>query len=104
MTHHQVAPHDFLDFVHDVDLTVLDADPLLVEAIPGLPGRKFIFTNGDAPYAMRVLDRLGLGQRFEAIYDIHACGYAPQTKNGTASWRESVCQSVELFVAASTYK
>src|SRR3546814_9990701 len=53
---------DFLDFVHDVDLTVLDADPLLVAAIAGLPGRKFIFTNGDAPYAMRVLDRLGLGQ------------------------------------------
>ena len=78
MTHHKVAPHDFLDFVHDVDLTVLDADPLLVEAIAGLPGRKFIFTNGDAPYAMRVLDRLGLGQSFEAIHDIHACGYAPK--------------------------
>src|SRR3546814_14025939 len=78
MTHHKVAPHDFLDFVHDVDLTVLDADPLLVAAIAGLPGRKFIFTNGDAPYAMRVLDRLGLGQSFEAIHDIHACGYAPK--------------------------
>src|SRR3546814_15852216 len=78
MTHHKVAPHDFLDFVHDVDRTVLDADPLLVAAIAGLPGRKFIFTNGDAPYAMRVLDRLGLGQSFEAIHDIHACGYAPK--------------------------
>src|SRR3546814_8618025 len=27
---------------------------------------------------MRVLDRLGLGQSFEAIHDIHACGYAPK--------------------------
>lgn len=78
MAHHGVAPHAFLDFVHDVDLTVLDSDPLLVEAIAGLPGRKLIFTNGDAPYAMRVLDRLGMAESFEAIHDIHACAYAPK--------------------------
>ncbi len=78
MAHHDVEPHHFLDYVHDVDLTVLDRDPLLVEAIANLPGRKFIFTNGDAPYAMRVLDQLGLGASFEAIHDIHACGYAPK--------------------------
>src|SRR3546814_13510188 len=29
MTHHNVAPHDFLDFVHDVVLPVLAAAPLL---------------------------------------------------------------------------
>lgn len=88
MQHHEVVPHDFLDFVHDVDLSVLDADPLLVEAIADLPGRKFIFTNGDAPYAMRVLDRLGLGESFEAIHDIHACGYAP--KPSDAAYRSMV--------------
>src|SRR3546814_7818832 len=69
MAHHDVEPRQFLDFVHDVDLGVLDRDPLLVEAIAALPGRKFIFTNGDAPYAMRVLDKLGLGESFEAIHD-----------------------------------
>lgn len=78
MADHGVQPHHFLDFVHDVDLTVLDRDPLLVEAIADLPGRKLIFTNGDGPYAMRVLDKLGLGETFEAIHDIHACGYAPK--------------------------
>src|SRR3546814_11937226 len=31
MAYHEVAPHDFLDFVHDVDLTVLDRDPLRSE-------------------------------------------------------------------------
>lgn len=88
MAHHGVAPHDFLDFVHDVDLTVLDSDPLLVESIAALPGRKFIFTNGDAPYAMRVLERLGLAASFEAIHDIHACGYAP--KPGEAAYRSMI--------------
>jgi len=78
MAFHGVEPGRFLDYVHDVDLSVLDADPLLIEAIAGLPGRKFIFTNGDAPYALRVLDRIGLGETFEAIHDIHACGYAPK--------------------------
>lgn len=78
MNFHGVEPRHFLDFVHDVDLTVLDRDPLLVEAIAELPGRKLIFTNGDAPYAMRVLEKLGLEQSFEAIHDIHACGYAPK--------------------------
>ena len=88
MAHHDVQPHAFLNFVHDVDLSVLDADPLLVEAIGNLPGRKFIFTNGDAPYALRVLDRLGLGKSFEAIHDIHACGYAP--KPGEKAYRTMV--------------
>lgn len=88
MAHHGVQPHAFLDFVHDVDLTVLDADPLLVEAIGNLPGRKFIFTNGDAPYALRVLDRLGLAESFEAIHDIHACGYAP--KPGERAYRTMI--------------
>jgi putative hydrolase of the HAD superfamily len=78
MREHQVAPHDFLDFVHDIEMDRLSEDRRLVSAIGRLPGRKLVFTNGDANYAGRVLDRLGLGESFEAIHDIHACGYLPK--------------------------
>ena len=78
MAEHGVDPHDFLADVHAVELDVLTEDRRLVEAIGRLPGRKLVFTNGDAPYARRVLDRLGLGDSFEAIHDIHACAYRPK--------------------------
>ncbi len=78
MEAHGVEPNDFLDYVHDIDLAVIDEDRALVEAIAALPGRKFVFTNGDASYAGRVLERLGLGASFEAVHDIHACNYIPK--------------------------
>jgi putative hydrolase of the HAD superfamily len=78
MEQHGVPPSDFLDYVHDIDVTVIEEDRRLVETIARLPGRKLIFTNADAAYAERVLDRLGLGGSFEAIHDIHAAGYAPK--------------------------
>jgi putative hydrolase of the HAD superfamily len=78
MAERHVDPRHFLDYVHDIDMTVLTRDEALGAAIAALPGRKLIFTNGDAPYATRVLDRLGLGEVFEDIHDIHATGYLPK--------------------------
>jgi putative hydrolase of the HAD superfamily len=93
MTEHGVPPSDFLDFVHDIDLTVIGEDRRLVETMARLPGRKLIFTNADATYAGRVLDRLGLGGSFEAIHDIHAAGYAP--KPDPASY-EAMCRALAV--------
>ena len=45
MANHGVDPHHFLDFVHDIDLARVTADPALVAAMDRLPGRKFVFTN-----------------------------------------------------------
>jgi putative hydrolase of the HAD superfamily len=73
-----VDPNDFLDFVHDIDLARLSADPALVQALDRLPGRKFVFTNGDEAYAARVLDRLGLANAFDGMHDIHAMNYLPK--------------------------
>jgi putative hydrolase of the HAD superfamily len=75
---HGVDPHDFLDFVHDIDLARLSADPAVVAALDRLPGRKFVFTNGDESYARRVLDRLGLANAFDGLHDIHAMAYRPK--------------------------
>ena len=73
-----VDPHDFLDYVHDIDLARISADPALVCAIDRLPGRKFVFTNGDERYARRVLDKLGLANLWDGLHDIHAMNYMPK--------------------------
>jgi putative hydrolase of the HAD superfamily len=78
MDTHGVEPSVFLDFVHDIDMSVLAADHRLAEALAALPGRRVIFTNADAAYAGRVLDRLGLGELFDVIHDIHAMQYRPK--------------------------
>ncbi|MDB5712668.1 MAG: pyrimidine 5-nucleotidase [Sphingomonadales bacterium] len=78
MAAHGTDPHEFLAFVHDIELDRVSHDAALVEAIARLPGRKLVFTNGDVPYAQRVLDKLGLGGSFEAIHDIHAMGLVPK--------------------------
>lgn len=78
MALHNVDPHDFLNNVHDVDIDVLRPHPELGALIARLPGRKFVFTNADAPYAGKVLERLGLTDAFDALHDIHALGYVPK--------------------------
>lgn len=83
MREHGVDPHDFLDFVHDIDLARLAADPELVAALDRLPGRKFIFTNADEGHAGRVLDRLGFANAFDGLHDIHAMDYVPKPNPGS---------------------
>ena len=59
MALHQIDPDDFLQKVHDIDYSRLVPDPVLGFEIRALPGRKFIFTNGDRGHAERT-DRLRL--------------------------------------------
>jgi putative hydrolase of the HAD superfamily len=78
MAEHGVDPHAFLEEVHDIEMDVLAHDAPLAAALSRLPGRKIVFTNGDKPYALKVLDRLGLGGSFEAVHDIHAMDLVPK--------------------------
>jgi len=72
---HGVCPHSFLDYVHDIDLDVVAPAPELAAAIDTLPGRKLVFTNGSRKHAEAVSAKLGVLDRFEDIFDIHALGY-----------------------------
>ena len=93
MRDHGVDPHEFLDFVHDIDLARLAADADLVAALDRLPGRKFVFTNADEGHARRVLDRLGLANAFDGLHDIHAMNYVP--KPDPASYA-AMCARLEI--------
>jgi putative hydrolase of the HAD superfamily len=78
MKEHQVDPHDFLANVHDIALDRVQCDERLARLLPRLPGRRFVFTNGDEPYARRVLDRIGVADHFDQLHDIHASSYRPK--------------------------
>jgi putative hydrolase of the HAD superfamily len=69
---HNVPPNAFLDYVHDIDLSVIEPAPDLRDALDALPGRKFVFTNGSRRHAESVIARLGIDGRFDDLYDIHA--------------------------------
>jgi putative hydrolase of the HAD superfamily len=75
---HGLEPDAFLDYVHDIDHSVLEAAPRLDAALAALAGRKLIFTNGSESHAVKVLERLGIARHFEAIFDIAAAAYVPK--------------------------
>jgi putative hydrolase of the HAD superfamily len=80
MVEHDVKPEVFMNFVHDIDLSPLAYAPELADAISGLEGRKFIFTNGSTRHAERVAAKLGILDTFDGIFDIAAGGYVPKPK------------------------
>jgi len=78
MKEHQADPTAFFDYVHDIDLTVLDPDPLLDRALGRLKGDKTIFTNANRGHAENVVERLGIARHFDGIFDILDAGYVPK--------------------------
>jgi putative hydrolase of the HAD superfamily len=97
---HGVDAHEFLDYVHDIEMDVLEENAPLAAAIAKLPGRKIVFTNADTPYASRVLDRLGLAESFEAVHDIHAMDLRPKPE---ASAYAGLCAAFGLDPAESLF-
>jgi putative hydrolase of the HAD superfamily len=73
-----VDPHHFLDDVHAIPLDRVSQDERLASSLSRLPGRKFVFTNGDAPYARRVLQAIGIDGHFDELHDIHASDLRPK--------------------------
>lgn len=82
MTVDGIDPTDYLTYVHDIDLGVIGPDEVLGAALRQLPGRKLIFTNASTDHAERVLDRLGIADQFEDIFDVAAASYIPKPHIG----------------------
>ena len=78
MKDHGVDPRDFLDDVHAIPLDRVCRDDRLERALARLPGRKLVFTNGDAPYAERVLEAIGVHSHIDELHDIHASDLRPK--------------------------
>ncbi|MEO6255458.1 MAG: pyrimidine 5'-nucleotidase [Sphingomicrobium sp.] len=78
MKSHAIDPCHFLDDVHAIPLDRVAPDERLSRGLGRLPGRRFVFTNGDAPYARRVLEAIGVGHHFSDLHDIHASELRPK--------------------------
>ena len=78
MREHGASPEDYLHFVHDIDLSSLQPDSGLTQAIEKLPGRRFVFTNGCRDHAGRILERLGMTALFDEVWDIRTMGFQPK--------------------------
>ena len=80
MAVHGMDPAEFLEYVHDADLSMLSPDPKLRTYIKALPGRKFIFTNGSKGHAKNVAGHLNLFDLFDGSFGIEDGDYVPKPK------------------------
>lgn len=78
MSEHSIDPMGYLDFVHDIDFSVLNADLDMKKSIEKLPGEKFIYTNASTSYAKNVLENIGLSDCFKDYFDIHDANFLPK--------------------------
>lgn len=78
MREHNIDPAPYLHDVHDIDFSVLSADPDLAARIRALPGRRIVYTNACEPYAQRVLQARGLSGLFDAVYGVEHAGFRPK--------------------------
>ena len=78
MTEHGMKPDDYLEFVHQIDHSPLEANPALGAALEKLPGRKLILTNGTRKHADAVMQKLNIHQHFEDVFDIAAADLDPK--------------------------
>jgi putative hydrolase of the HAD superfamily len=78
--HHGTDPDHFLWHTHQFpDLArMVVADRAALAVVRRLRGRKILFSNSPAHYAHAVLDLLGIGSLFDAVYAIERVRYQPK--------------------------
>jgi putative hydrolase of the HAD superfamily len=78
MTEHALDHNEYLDYVHEIDHSVLEPNPALAAVLQKLPGRKLILTNGTRKHADAVMKKLEVHEHFEDIFDIVAAELEPK--------------------------
>lgn len=78
MSVYDVDPHDFMAYVHDIDVSTLTVDPRLKGAIDALPGKKYVHTNGSILHAENVLNALGLQGTMDDVFDVEMGAWVPK--------------------------
>jgi putative hydrolase of the HAD superfamily len=78
MTENALKHEEYLEYVHAIDHSVLEANPPLGEMLEKLPGRKLILTNGTRKHADAVMKKLGIHEHFEDVFDIVAGELEPK--------------------------
>ena len=78
MREYEIAPDEYLDYIHDVTHPELKYDEQLKLNLNNLIGRKFIYTNASQNHSKNILSVMGIEAEFEKILDIKATQYLPK--------------------------
>jgi putative hydrolase of the HAD superfamily len=73
-----INPHDFLEFVHDIDISWLPKDLKLKEELIKIKEKKYIFTNGSHAHVENVTKQLGIDGLFDGAFDIVDGNFVPK--------------------------
>jgi len=80
MNHDKIDPHEFLEFVHDIDISWLPKDEVLREELIKIKEKKYIFTNGSHAHVENVTKQLGIDGLFDGAFDIVDASFIPKPK------------------------
>ena len=94
---HKINAHEFLEFVHDIDLNFLKEDKPLRDEISKIKGKKIIFTNGSKAHANNVTKRIGINNLFDGVFDIVDADFIPKPS------KEAYKKIVEKFQIEPQY-
>ncbi len=75
---HKINPHEFLKYVHDIDISFLQKDKILREELIKLKAKKYIFTNGSHDHVLNVTKHLGIEDLFDGMWDIVDSNFKPK--------------------------
>lgn len=78
MLYHNIQPEEFLNYVHEIDLTSIKKNEELNDELKKYNGKKIIFTNGSDKHAKKVLKKIGLDKTIDHIFDIIKADYIPK--------------------------
>ena len=78
MIHHDIPPKEFLNYVHDIDLSFMEKDLVLRNELENINLNKFVFTNGSKAHVKNIVKTLGIEDQFKDIFDIVDAKYHPK--------------------------
>ena len=73
-----VDPNEFLEFVHDIDISWLPKDEFLRDELIKIKEKKYIFSNGSHAHIENVTNQLGIDGLFDGAFDITDADFVPK--------------------------
>ena len=78
MVEHGLNPQAYIDHLSQLDLNEVMPDPSLADTLTNLDGRKFIYTNAFTKHTRDVMERIGISDNFNGVFDISDADFLPK--------------------------
>ena len=78
MRYDKIDPHEFLEFVHNIDISWLPKDLLLRQELIKIKEKKYIFSNGSHSHVKNVTKQLGIENLFDGAFAITDADFVPK--------------------------